>query len=354
MPSLRRVKIPRKFRLPVKPLPLPPPKKDPPYTFIFLTLIALSLWFVWDSLNPPLPKANEPPTLYSNQSKQDLVLTFLEALHLAKKSIYLVMFGLTDTAILNTLIQKSKAQVETTIYYDPKASPNLLQLFPYNTIHAVAGPGLMHQKILVLDDEMVFIGSANMTLSSLKMHDNLVIGLASKPIAAFLKEKAPYETGHIETFVGGQKVSLWLLPDPKGHALDDLKHKIRNATRSIRIALFTFTHPTLLDELILAHKRGVDVAIVLDAQSASGASSKTAAILKAAKIPTFINQGIQLLHHKFVYIDEQTLITGSANWTKAAFTKNHDCLIELQQLTDTQKEFLNTLWNRIQTRAKSI
>ena len=39
---------------------------------------------------------------------------------------------------------------------------------------------------------------------------------------------------------------------------------------------------------------------------------------------------------------------GSANWTKAAFSKNHDFLFFLSPLTENQREFLSKLWEIIE------
>jgi len=341
--------------------PSHPPKKSPapqkalqqkkPFSFPILPVIAFCIWFVWASLNPTLPDPAEPPRLYSNQCQQDLTLTFLEAIKKTKDSIYLVMFGLSDPAILEALNKQIQKEIPTTIYYDPAGSPNLRKLLPGGDIHPVRLSGLMHQKILIIDEETVFLGSANMTTPSLRMHDNLVIGLASRKIAKFLKDRAPNASGHLRALVGGQDVDLWLLPDPKGHALADLKKKIRSASHSIRIALFTFTHPSLLEELVAAQKRGVHITIVVDMHSGLGASAKVVNELKKAGIKILMSQGVQLLHHKFVYIDNQTLITGSANWTQAAFTKNSDCLIILHNLSREQKIFMNRLWRRIETTA---
>lgn len=333
--------------------PAAPPKKRSPSLFVYLPfIVAFSIWFVWRSLTPTLPTSDEPPKLYSNQCQQDLTLTFLEAIKRSTRSIYLVMFGLSDPAILRTLKEKTDQEVSTQIYYDTKGSPNLHRILQNCEIHPIRQTGFMHQKLLILDEEMVFLGSANMTASSLRMHDNLVIGLCNKKIAAFLKETVPYTSGHMHTLVGGQEVDLWILPDPKGHAISELKKKIRRAQRTIKAALFTFTHPTLLDELILAHKRGVHVTLVIDMHSGLGASAKNVAALKKAGIRILFSGGAQLMHHKFVYIDEQTLIAGSANWTKAAFTKNSDCIILLNQLTHEQKSFMNYLWRRIATTAQ--
>ena len=325
-------------------------KKSGRVLFLYLPLlIVLAVWFVWSSLTPQLPTPDEPPRLYSNQCKQDLTLTFLEAIRKSNRSIYLVMFGLSDPAILKTLRDKT---CPLEIYYDTNGSPNLKKVLPNSEIHPIRQTGFMHQKILILDEETVFLGSANMTTQSLRMHDNLVIGLASKKIASFLKEKVPRSSGHLHTLVGGQSVDIWILPDPKGHAISELKKKIRNAKRSVSAALFTFTHPILLDELILAHKRGVDVTLVIDMHPGLGASAKNVAALQKAGIRILFGGGAQLLHHKFVYIDGRTLIAGSANWTKAAFTKNSDCLILLSNLNTEQKAFMDYLWQRISVTAK--
>ena len=52
------------------------------------------------------------------------------------------------------------------------------------------------------------------------MHDNLCIGFYSPQIARFLEEKTPFFVDHISTYVGNQKVEVWLLPDKKKEALE--------------------------------------------------------------------------------------------------------------------------------------
>jgi phosphatidylserine/phosphatidylglycerophosphate/cardiolipin synthase-like enzyme len=205
----------------------------------------------------------------------------------------------------------------------------------------------MHQKILVVDRKMVFIGSANMTTASLTMHDNLVVGLKSQSIGAFLIEKAAQTPGYLRSDVGGQEVELWLLPDPGGQALDDLTHKIRSAEKSIQIALFTFTHPVLIDEILAAHARGVQIHVVIDLHSGLGASKQAIEKMKRAGIKIAKSQGIQLLHHKFMLIDQKMLVMGSANWTKSAFRKNNDCILVLHDLNPKQKAFMIRLWKKI-------
>jgi cardiolipin synthase len=323
------------------------PLKKRRFPWIFISIAVFCAWFIWDSLSPHLPKSFEPPKLYSNQCRQDLRSTLLSAIRGANTSIYLVMFGLSDRPVLSALAQKIKENVPTTIYYDTGGSPKIHRHLTGSDLHPIKNGGLMHQKILILDKEMVFIGSANMTSASLRMHDNLVVGLVNRPLAKFLEEHKPFSPGYFRTIVGGQELEIWLLPDPRGHALTELRKKIRCAKKSIRIALFTFTHPGLIEEVINAYNRGVSVSIVVDMHSGLGASAKALEHLKRAGVPVRLSQGPQLLHHKFIYIDEKTLVTGSANWTKAAFYKNSDCILTLHQLNPEQKRFMNRLWRAI-------
>lgn len=332
-----------------------PTQPSPPRRFLrwdWLFTACFCGWLVYQSLSPHLPQAAEPPRLYSNQCRQNLKLLFFDAIRQAQDSIYLVIFGLSDSSVLTLLKQKIEHHVATTVYFDPSGTPQIRKLLAGGEIHPIKNKGLMHQKILIVDNEMVFIGSANMTSPSLQMHDNLVVGMVSPPIAQFLQTHAPHQSGYLRTFVGGQDVEIWLLPDPHGYALTDLKQKIRTATHSIRIALFTLTHPCLVEEVIRAHQRGVSVKVVVDLHSGMGASAKAVDRLQQAGVPVSLSQGIQLLHHKFLYVDEQTLVTGSANWTKAAFTQNSDCLFVLHDLSQEQRSFMNRLWRRIETNAK--
>jgi len=263
------------------------------------------------------------------------------------------MFGLSDPTLLHALSQKIQASIPTTLFYDPTGSPDIRTCLAGASIHPIHQPGLMHRKILILDEEKIFLGSTNFTTHSLKMHDNLLVGLVSRSIARFLQEKAPYTSGYMRSFVGGQDVEIWLLPDPRGHALTDLRKKIRHATHTLQIAIFTLTHPSLIEELTLASQRGVLVTVVLDMHSGLGASKRAVKALQKSKVRVLLSQGVQLLHHKFAYIDEKMLVMGSANWTQAAFTKNSDCLCILHHLNPEQKRCMHRLWRRIEANTTS-
>jgi cardiolipin synthase len=303
------------------------------------------VWLTLAALNPELPQERSPLQFYSNQTRQDLKLTLLSALKKAEKSIDLSMYALTDPDLIQLLKNKDREGVRVRVRYDASASPNLRNLlFPIDAA-PVKSEGLMHRKIVVIDDALVFLGSANMTPQSLKIHDNLMIGSYHPELAHFLSHSPTLTT----TFsLHGQDAEMWLLPDKSGTALKRLVELVKSAQKTIRIAMFTLTHPELVEALIAASSRGVAVKCAIDYYTGQGASLKAAQKLRAGGVSILLSRGGQLLHHKWAYIDSTQLAVGSANWTQAAFLRNQDCFLILKSLHSKHKRFMNRLWNNLE------
>lgn len=303
-------------------------------------------WVVFSATHAQFPDQDHPIRLYSNQTRQDIKLLFLQALNQANRSIFLSVYGITDTQILNTIRKKSFESIPISIDYDPSASAPLKKLLPSSMqIQPIKASGLMHRKILLIDKAQVFLGTANLTPTSLHHHANLIIGLYHPELAAFLE--APNATSYCFK-VHQQQGELFLFPDPQKAGFIRLIHAIDCSQRKIIIAMFTLTDPQIGDALIQAKNRGVDISIAIDAYTARGASKKMIHRLEKEGIRFFLSQGKELLHHKWAVIDEQTLVLGSANWTKAAFNKNHDFLLFLSPLENEQIHFLHHLWEIIE------
>lgn len=303
--------------------------------FLFFSL------FTYSIRNPKLPSEEAPLLFYSNHSGDDLKRVYLSSIHQAKDSLFLQIYGLTDPQILSSL---QKAPPSTKIFYDPSGSPSLQK----ELSHAIPiqTSGLMHKKILIIDKKLVLLGTANLTPTSLCMHDNLVVGLYSEELAHFLESSLEQ---HLDFMVGGHKAELWHLPDFQGRCLKRLLHLIQEAKSSIQVALFTFTHPKILDALAKAQMRGIQVEVALDYSSVNGSSQKAAEFLTKEGIPLLISSGGgKLFHHKWALIDKKILLVGSANWTKSAFAKNEDCILILHNLNKKQEKHFTEIWKDIQ------
>ncbi len=261
------------------------------------------------------------------------------------------MYTASDPLLLKWLKAHSQKKIPVSLYFDP--STGHIDSAPFFDAIPFKAQGLMHRKVLIIDDHLVFLGSANMTTPSLILHDNLTVGIDCPELATFLKDPAhhqphkprqKYPPAPHFTFPQGE---IFLLPDKSFTALTHLIDVLDKASSTIRISMFTLTHPDLVESLIQAKKRGVAVSLCIDFYAGRGASHKALIKLKEAGIPILFSQGQQLLHHKWALIDDHTLIFGSTNWTKAAFTKNQDCLLFLDKLSSSQKTYLNKLWKII-------
>ena len=89
-----------------------------------------------------------------------------------------------------------------------------------------------------------------------------------------------------------------------------------------------------------AHKRGVNVSVVLDKSQRSQKYS-SADFTAHAGIPTFIDPAHAIAHNKVMVIDKETVITGSFNFTKAAEEKNAENLLVIRSKALAQEYIEN-------------
>jgi len=301
---------------------------------------AFFLFLVFYALYVPFPSEKEPIRFYSSHTRDDLYWITVKAIRSAKRSLHIYTYALTDPSVLSLLMQKAKEGLAVHVTYHEKNTPRLKKL-PHLYLHPKAEKGLMHAKWIVADETFILIGTANLTTSSLKMHDNLLIGIYDPSFAKALISPQTYQG-----VIGTQNLSFYFLPHRDG--LSHLLSHLEKTEKKLFAALFTFTHPKLSQTLLDLHQKGVNVTLALDQTSSRGASKQTFQALKEGGVPICTNQGLPLLHHKWALLDESTLLLGSANWTRAAFEKNRDYLLSLSPLTKKQKRFFQKMIKQIE------
>lgn len=308
-----------------------------------------------------LPGTDEPVVLYSNEMKDDLTRLYQQAIDGAQQSITLAIYSLTDDRIIESLNNKCRMGIPVHVVCDAHASKGISRKLPQAEVVRRAADGLMHQKILVIDEHQIVLGSTNLTHDSLHKYGNLVIALDHPSLAKALcaRIKSMDDDGrstpllHCETTTGSQTVELWMLPDDR-EAASRVTALLRSAKKTIQVAMFTWTRSDFSQELIEASKRGVKVEAVVDRYAGKGANSKVVKMLDEAGISIRLSTSQGLLHHKFAYIDGEILINGSANWTERAFVENDDCFMVIHPLTEEQKKKMNGLCSLLQTQSETV
>ncbi len=142
--------------------------------------------------------------------------------------------------------------------------------------------------------------------------------------------------------------SIIVLPDDSGQPILDA---IAGAQKSIRIKMFVFSDPSLLKAVIDAHKRGVEVRIMLnparrDGKEENAESRKAladAGIKVADSNPTF-----DLTHEKSMVIDDTTAFVQSLNWETENLTSTRDYAIVTSHKheVDEVMRCFDADWNR--------
>lgn len=307
---------------------------------LLFTFFALVIFYLLEE--KPIVSSDDPIQIYASICHDNLESTMVEAIQEAKESIYLVMYSLNDEKIIQALNQKTQQGVEVTVFHD-KSSPQkgFEKLSKVKRI-PVESKGLMHQKILAVDKEKLWIGSANFTRESLKLHDNLCISLTSPELYQTIVSDQPNHN----FLIGDQHFEFWTFPRDRKEGFERLTKLIDSAEKTIRVAMYTWTHPQLTEAIIRAQERGVSVEVILDYGQANGVGQKPLHSLINSGVPLWLSSGQKLLHHKFLWIDGKILVSGSANWTKSAFTRNQDCFFVIHDLSQPQIEKLDRMWLR--------
>jgi len=102
---------------------------------------------------------------------------------------------------------------------------------------------------------------------------------------------------------------------------DGLISAVKNSTKSFYGAFYDISSMKIADELISAHNRGVEVKLVTENDTFSGAAITK--ILESG-IPVVPDTGSGLMHNKFAIIDGESIFTGSYNATENCTLKNNN------------------------------
>lgn len=121
---------------------------------------------------------------------------------------------------------------------------------------------------------------------------------------------------------------------------------INNSNKSINVAVYSINNLNIIEALLDAKNRGVEIKILTDRIQASGKSSKVN-FLHEEGFDVKIHSKDRIMHHKFAIFDNEKAIKGSFNWTYSAANKNsEDCdLVENENDIYTLYERFLYLWD---------
>ncbi len=267
----------------------------------------------------------------------------------AQTTIDITSFDLNLPSFVNAVIAAQQRGVQVRIVYDGKNGSQKLdaaqsptgQDFDAVTTLQNAGiqlvndgrsNGLMHDKILIIDSKVLFMGSWNMSYNDTYRNNNNLLEITDPTLIANYQAKfnelfvdkqfgthAKIGSQTQQLTIGGTKVLNYF--SPVDDVMDKLVGLVNGAQKSVRFMIFTYTDANLASAMIARYKAGVDVAGVIENR---GASQGALVPLACAKVPVKVDGNKYTMHHKVIIIDNSIVITGSFNFTKSADTANDD------------------------------
>ncbi len=254
----------------------------------------------------------------------------IQEINQAKISIRLAIYGFSNDRIRDAIIAAHKRGVDTKVVTDDARanSENILMLKTagIDVIDDENSRALMHHKFLVIDENVVWSGSANYSYYAFyKNNENLVKFTSSKIAKVYLEEfDELYHHVDKEGAFVSENLEIYFSPE------DDFEQRllglIESANESIDFLAFAFTNKKISDALKESFDKGIAIRGVFDKEQHEGFLKRYSEFdtLLSHKINVKLDGNTQTMHNKVFIIDHKTVVTGSYNFTVKANEDNSE------------------------------
>ncbi len=248
-----------------------------------------------------------------------------------------------------------------------------------------------HEKVIVVDDNLTVVSSHNWSYYSIAKNNEVAVLIDSKPLNEFFRQYFLLRSRAgkpLRNATGAPQ-----LPPNEGRCLRELSElgfrpyqvadvepvtnrkffptmheALLSATRSVVVVQRSITMSdrprlaqgqralpgqpasevnVLVDDLISAHRRGVDVTVILDQTEGfdDASNDQTAEYLKSHGVRVLRDDFQNQTHAKLVVIDDDLVSVGSTNWTGPALESGNEAsvLIRSAELNKVYRDYVNGL-----------
>jgi phosphatidylserine/phosphatidylglycerophosphate/cardiolipin synthase-like enzyme len=299
----------------------------------------ISLWLVGCSgpaQRPPAAAAPAPVSssvrLWQDASIFTLVAGLIES---AKRRVLVEVYELGREDVVKDLGDAAARGLDVRVITDPTVHQSRLsvarldslgvpeRVYPVDdTRHQID-----HVKLLIADGKAT-VGGMNWGNHSHRNHDFV------------LETRLPSEVDHLVrifeqdwSLAGGRPAPLAAVTDDIAQTApgEEIRTMLRGALVTARhrvlAEVYTLTDPEVVAELVAAHRRGVDVRVILDPHQVYNRHAYSVLRDGGVAVRWYpVPRGV-LLHAK-VGLFDSLLVLGSANWTLSGLGVNHELDIE--------------------------
>jgi phosphatidylserine/phosphatidylglycerophosphate/cardiolipin synthase-like enzyme len=283
------------------------------------------------------------PDVRDNRQAPPGYQTLLADVTAATRSIDVAVFDIDLPELGEALVAAAQRGVQVRVAFDDENLEDARVAALIGSLEdagiATRGDGrepFMHEKVVVVDERIVWTGSWNLTMNDTYRNNNNFLRIVNPTMAqAYTTEvdqlmndqfgnnkqsNAPHPV--IALNDGSFQFFFAPVDDINVHVVD----AIAQAKSSVHFMAFSYTDDAIAAAMIEAHQRGVQVEGVFERQNAKGTGAEYEN-LRDAGIPVEVDGNCYIMHHKTMIIDNRYVITGSYNFTKSAEQSNDENLL---------------------------
>lgn len=331
-----------------------------------MTKFIISILVVFSCFANDALYLNTPKKLPSNNTVTSFGTKLIDYINQSKDSIQFAIYGLRgQDEILQALIKAKQrgVKVQGVVDSDSRGENYYTHthlLYKHFDIVSDHKSNIMHNKFFIFDQQKVWTGSSNISDTGTGGYNsNGVVVINNQAIASIYlqefnqmfyykkfgiwKKELSYEN------ISTQDSYISVYFSPKSNTYEKaIKNLVQSAQNYIYIPIFYLTHKPLAYELIQAHKRGVEIKVILDASAARNKYSIHEKLRQQGILVKVENFGGKM-HNKSMIVDDKYIVSGSMNFTKAGNKKNDEntLVIHNPTLAKQYKTYFLSLWNQI-------
>lgn len=266
----------------------------------------------------------------------------IEIIAETKDELLVVAFSLDHPEIIDSLNCLVDKGVHVEAMVDNSTIQRTMLLDPAFKVMCDSSEALIHSKFLISDMKRSVIGTGNFTLSGLEKGLNSFLFFNSDEIANGLYDfYHAIKNGISVNEFSYSNCSFYLLP--YSNLKEKILDKMLGAKESIYIAEYAFTDYDFLSVMKLKSIKGIQIRCLVDSWT-----------FDYGEIVSYLNKPFMIkrvgshksLHEKTMVLDNEIVITGSANLTYSAYEKNRELIVIIKNKEVAKKflDYFNFIW----------
>lgn len=285
----------------------------------------------------------------------------------AQEQVDVASFDLDAEPIVNALIELEERGIPVRVVTDTdNADLSSIRRLRRNGISVIEDDrsALMHNKIVVIDGRILWMGSTNLTSNDIYCYNNNLARFDSPELVAnYLTEvaemyddrefgpRSPENTPDPDLTLNGIRIENYFAPETEVAPI--IAAAIEQAQSEILFMAFSFTNESIGEAMIAKAEAGLTVQGVFETTGSDTDFSYFPPMreVELGNLQVRQDGNNRFMHHKVIIIDRQTVIFGSFNFTDSANDSNDENILIVHDPTFASYfvEEFNFVWEEAKT-----